>query len=285
VIANLMSLPISPNSSEAAGPPTSLTENTSYRKSLPVFSHDGRKIAFVEFRGGEHAKTWAMDSDGRNVTQLTTGSAADWAPSWFPDNDTIAFQSNREGKQRTWSISVSTGRERLLVDPGQAIGWPRLSPDGKQIAFNSTKSGTLNVWLVSVEGGTPRQLTVDKEAMGWPSWSPDGKLLALQIKRGEDTNIGIMPSTGGEITQLTFEHGESRITDWSPDGDKLIFAGERNGIWNVYWFSRATKQQKQLTHYTKLNEYVAYPAWSPVGNQIVYEYGETSGNIWLMELK
>jgi hypothetical protein len=29
----------------------------------------------------------------------------------------------------------------------------------------------------------------------------------------------------------------------------------------------------------------SYPAWSPLGNQIVYEYAETTGNIWLMELK
>ena len=35
----------------------------------------------------------------------------------------------------------------------------------------------------------------------------------------------------------------------------------------------------------KLNAFVRYPAWSPLGNQIAYEYAETAGNIWLMELK
>ena len=107
----------------------------------------------------------------------------------------------------------------------------------------------------------------------------------MEIKRGGDTNIAIMPSGGGEVTQLTFDHGQSFVYDWSPDGDKIVFAGQRNGIWNVYWFSLSTKQEKQLTHYTQLNEYVRYPAWSPLGNQIVYEYAETTGNIWLMELK
>jgi lipoprotein NlpI len=37
--------------------------------------------------------------------------------------------------------------------------------------------------------------------------------------------------------------------------------------------------------YTKLNTYVRYPAWSPLRNQIAYEYAETTGNIWLMDLK
>jgi hypothetical protein len=41
--------------------------------------------------------------------------------------------------------------------------------------------------------------------------------------------------------------------------------------------------QKQLTNYSKLNTFVRYPAWSPT--QIVYEYAETTGNIWMLELK
>ena len=128
-------------------------------------------------------------------------------------------------------------------------------------------------------------MTFDKDTIGWPCWSPDGKLFALQVKRGGETNIGIMPSTGGEVTQLTFDHGQSWLHDWSPDGDKIVFAGERGGVWNIYWVSRSTKQVKQLTYYTTKNHYVRYPAWSPLGNQIVYEYAETTGNIWLMELK
>ena len=284
-IGDLVSVPISPTSGEEVGAPKSLTQSTSYRKTMPQFSPDGRKIAFLQFSAGENQKIWLMDADGDNVTQITTGPSVDWSPSWFPDNDTIAFLSNEEGHpyQRMWSISVSTGRKKLLFDPGQDIGWPRLSPDGKQVAFNSTKSGTINVWIVPVEGGAPRQLTFDSESTGWPCWSPDGRLLAIGRKRGPGGGIAIVPSTGGEITSLTDDPG--RQNDWSPDGDKIVFAARRAGVWNIYWVSRSTKQEKQLTHYTKQNTGVAYPEWSPLGNQIVYEYTETTGNIWLMELK
>jgi Tol biopolymer transport system component/DNA-binding winged helix-turn-helix (wHTH) protein len=281
----ILSVPISPDSTEATGAPVSLTQDTSYRKGLTEISPDGRKIAFVEFRGGTSQDIWVMDVDGKNVIQLTTDPAVDWAPSWLAGSDQIAFQSNRQGKQMIWTVSIKSGREKPLVDPGQDIGWPAVSPDGKQIAFNSTKSGTINVWTVSVEGSDPKQLTFDKEQMGWPCWSPDGKLLAFQVKRGDDTNICVMPSSGGEITQLSFDHGQSWAGSWSPDGDKIAFAGLRNGYWNIWWISRTTKQQKQVTNYTKLNTFVRYPAWSPLGNQIVYEYAETTGNIWLMELK
>ena len=76
--------------------------------------------------------------------------------------------------------------------------------------------------------------------------------------------------------QLVSNDGLSWPHDWSHDGDKILFAGQRDGIWNIYWVSRSTKEQKQLTHYSKLNAFVRYPAWSPAGNQIVYEYAETT---------
>jgi Tol biopolymer transport system component len=107
----------------------------------------------------------------------------------------------------------------------------------------------------------------------------------LQVGRGDDTHIAVMPSGGGEITQLTFDKGQSWIYSFSPDGDRIAFAGFRNGYWNLWWVSRSTRQQKQLTNYAKLNAYVRYPAWSPLGNQMAYEYAETTGNIWLAELK
>jgi TolB protein len=168
----------------------------------------------------------------------------------------------------------------------QTIDDVRLTPDDKQIAFNSKKSGTINVAAILIEGGATRQLTFDTELVGFACWSSDGKTLAFQIKRGDATHIAVMSADGGgEITQLTFDKGESWAHSFSPGGDKIVFAGFRNGIWNLYWVSRSSKQQKQLTDDTKLNSYVRYPAWSPLGNPIVYEYAETTGNVWIADLK
>jgi Tol biopolymer transport system component len=94
-----------------------------------------------------------------------------------------------------------------------------------------------------------------------------------------------MPSAGGDVTQLNFDPGLSGIGSFSPDGERIAYAGGRNGVWNVYWISRATREQRQLTNYTGLNSVVRYPAWSPKGNQIVYEFAETTANVWMIELK
>ena len=74
-----------------------------------------------------------------------------------------------------------------------------------------------------------------------------------------------------------------QIADALSSAHKIIFAGQRDGVWNIYTISIKTRVQKQLTNYSKLNAFVRYPAWSP--ERIVYEYAETTGNIWMLELK
>ena len=283
---NISSVSVSSASGKALGAPASLTQDTSLRKTTPLFSPDGRKIAYTQFTGGTNQDIWVMEADGSNPTQLTTDPAIDWSPSWFPDNDLIAFHSTRGGRAAVWTSSLQSRRERMLADLGPDLGgWPRVSPDGKMIVFNSTKSGTINLWVVPVEGGTPAQLTFDPELAGFACWSPDGKFLGFEIKRGDNDSIFIMPAGGGAPEQLTFDPGKSWPMSFSPDGDRIVFAGFRNGIWNVYWISRTTKQQQQLTNYTKLNTFVRYPSWSPSGDRIVYEYAETTGNVWIIDLK
>jgi eukaryotic-like serine/threonine-protein kinase len=282
--SNIWSVPVSLKTNEATGSPQALTNQTGTRNNQPAFSPDGRKLAFMEYLRGAGADIWVADADGKNPVQLTA-NPRNLVPNWFPDGDQIAFVALRDGHWSVWATSLKNRREHLLFDLGRDIQYARLSPDGKSIAFNASDKGVINVWTVPVSGGQPKQLTFDNELAGFPCWSPDGKFISYQLKRGDDTYLMVMPSAGGESIQLTSGHGRSWPYDFSPDGDKVLFAGDRNGVWNVWWISRSSKAQKQLTNYTKPNSFVRYPAWSPSGNQIAYEYAETAGNIWLVALK
>ena len=281
--SNVWSLPVSSKTYEATGNPKQLTNQTGARNTQPAFSPDGKKLAFTEFLRGDQVALWHADANGENAAPTT---AFGNVPNWFPDGDQIEYVSNREKHWAVWVTSLRKGNEHLLYTADKDIQYARLSADGKQLAFNLTDAaGVINLWTVPISGGQPKQLTFDKELAGFPCWSPDGKFIAYQMKRGDDAFLMIIPNESGTPTQLTSGHGRSWPYSFSPDGDKILFAGERNGVWNVWWISRSTKKQKQLTNYTKPNAYVRYPAWSPLGNQIAYEYSETTGNIWLMDLK
>ena len=54
------------------------------------------QIAFVSGRDW-NMEIYVMDADGNNLRNLTNHLAWDESPSWSPDGQRIAFQSDREG--------------------------------------------------------------------------------------------------------------------------------------------------------------------------------------------
>ena len=280
-VSNLYSVPISPTTNEAAGPPVGLTRDTRHRKMNPAFSEDGRRIAFDVYSSDPERGVWVMDADGGN-SSLVWGECFD--PQWLPDGKNIDCLGGEGSETGLWRYNLESGRHEKLRSVPEDANFLSVTREGRA-AFTSQRSGAPNVWVAPVTGGEPRQVTFDRESMGYSCWSPDGKFLAFEMKRGDSTYLMTVPGSGGNLVQLTFEPGQSWAHSWSPDGGKIAFAGQRKGIWNVWWVSRSTKVEKQVTQYTRQNTYVRYPAWSPAGNQIVYEYGETTANIWMLDLK
>jgi Tol biopolymer transport system component/DNA-binding winged helix-turn-helix (wHTH) protein len=285
-VNDLQSVHISAGTGEAIGEPEALTHDTNGRKTGPLFSPDGKTIAYSIFQVGEHWAVWLMDPDGKNARPAAAEQDIAIFQGWFPDSRRIAYIVHDNGHNTLESMDVVSGKKQALRELSVANSTMRLSPDGKQIAYNIEQSGAQNIWLVPVDSGPPRQLTFDKDFVAFPSWSPDGNFLACEAARNGGTQIVVVPSSGGTPLQLTADQGgDNWPHGWSPDGDKVLFAGRRDGVWNIWWVSRRTRQEKQVTHYTMNNTYVRYPTWSPHGDQIVYEYAETTGNIWTMRVK
>ena len=284
--SDIWSLAVSTRDGTAAAAPSPLFEDRSLRKTNPSFSPDGRRIAFGVWRLGTPTNVWLMDADGRNAAPLTAEQSGVALPGWMPDGERVTFVSTRQGGQKIWMKDLGSGEERPVYDLDAAMSFHRFSPDGRRLAYNSrADADTVNVWAASLDGGRPARLTSDAEMAGFPCWSPDGRRIAFEFKRGADTHIAVLPAEGGAPVQLTSSAGQSWPHSWSPDGSKIAFAGSRDGRWNVWWVSSDGRAQKQLTNFTRPNAYVRYPAWSPRGDQIVFEYAEVKGNVWLLDLK
>lgn len=281
--SNIWSLTLN---AEAApkGAPVRLTNETGTRNMQPVFAPDGRSFAYINWRRGGAQQVWTADSDGGHTAQLTTSPPSKNWPRWLPGGERLAFETNLQGKRALVVLTLANGREETLTELGGTIESPQLAPDARRLAYNIREDGAVNIATMDLSNGQVRPLTSDHEMIGHPCWSPDGRWLAAQMRRGNDTHISVMPADGGPPVQLTFEHGQSWPYGWSPDGARIIFAGERAGIWNLYWVARDGRTKGRLTNYDKLNAYVRYPAWSPLGTQIAYEYAETTGNIYVMDL-
>jgi len=54
-------------------------------------------------------------------------------------------------------------------------------------------------------------------------------------------------------------------------------------VWNIYSVSRSIQKVERLTDYKLTRTYVRYPDWL-ARNQVVYEFNETKGNLFVAHL-
>jgi Tol biopolymer transport system component len=267
------------------GAPEPLMRTIDGRKSPPLFSPDGRRLAFGTVRPGVGGSLWVADLDAGEPRLVTEQPGLLWSRAWFPDGRRLGFVAGRGAERAFKSVDVDTGvtREERRLE-GHIASCPIVSPDGKKLVAHGALEGGLNVWAMDLAGGPARALTGDREGIGWPIWSPDGKTLAVELMRGGDTRIGVMAAAGGPVRELTSEPGQSWPQSFSPDGKRIAFAGQRGGVWNVYWVPVAGGPERRVTSYTSPAQYVRYPDWSPLGDRIAYEYAESTSTVWVTEL-
>ena len=158
----------------------------------PSWSPDGERIAFsssreghVEDKFGITDEIYVMDADGGNQRRLTDNRNNDWYPVWSPDNQRIAFASDRKGDFVSFDIYVMDadgGNQQKLTNHRAWDSSPSWSPDSQRIVFNSNREGKSDIYVMDAAGGNLQNLTNNPHGDGSPAWlnspfsvSPAGK--------------------------------------------------------------------------------------------------------------
>jgi Tol biopolymer transport system component/DNA-binding winged helix-turn-helix (wHTH) protein len=264
----------------AEGPPVRLTDNI-VRNTTPTYSPDGR-LAYTQV--AQTMTTWTMRDDGSGNRPLLT-DAETISAGWARDGTRLlVLRAMGDAGRFAW-VDAATRRVTPVALAPNGMASPRLSPDDREVAFHVIGAdGAMNVWRGTLDGSRRRAVTHDEEAISYPSWSPDGRWLAVEVKRGDRTQVGVVPSEGGRLEFLTDAAGQSWPNDWAPDNDRIVFAGQRDGIWNLYTVSRRTKTLRQMTGFTSPSGYVRWPVWSPRGSRIAFERSIETASVWRTKL-
>ena len=278
---NLYSVGLSANGQ--SGTPIALTHDTRLRKTRPVFSPDSSMIAFLVTQKGQDGQVWTVSIDGSNAQKLP-GDVPAFDPNWCNTDSLCYWTHDNRNVAHLWRWSARTKGLEDVLQTSERMSAIQLSQDGQLAAYHRTDNGQVNVWTLSLSDGHARQLTFQEHIKGFPVWSHDGKHLAVEVADGVNAQIAVISEGGGPLVPLTHDTGQNWPASWSPDDKEVAFAGFRNGSWNVFAVSRDSGKERQLTHYTHANTFVRYPDWSPDGRNVVYEYGTSSANVWLLKL-
>jgi len=120
---------------------TRLTNNSA-NDLFPVWSPDGKRIAFISDRDG-NSEIYVMNADGSGQARLTNNPEYDTKPTWSSDGTWIAFSSHRDGNFEIYTIKADgTGAMRLTDDPG-IDGMPSWSPMARTLHLRATAMATL----------------------------------------------------------------------------------------------------------------------------------------------
>ncbi len=188
--------------------PQQLTQDRGATKpvdELPVWSFDGRKIAWRSSRGGGDG-IWTMDFTGANQRQVASETTFAAEPAWSPDGTRIAYVTLRNFKHRIVIRTLSSGAEQVL-DGGtdNFKSHPRFSPDGTRLVYSEILVGLSQLRFINLASGAVTNGPSAGALNGDPNWSPDGTRLIWSASGGATPTAQIFSAKldGTDQKQIT----------------------------------------------------------------------------------
>src|SRR6185503_9893935 len=200
-----------------------------WRDSQPVWSPDGKRIAFLSDRDGTN-QLHVLWPDTRAAAQLTHLEQAPAGINWSPDGKLIAFTAFEADNDPILAVKLpERPKNAQWAKPPVIVNRLAWAADGR----GPLPQGFTHVYTIdSVLGGTPRQITSGKYNHNTPEWSADGKTIYVSAIRKPDaeylrgdSEIYAIDLKTLEVKALTTRSGPDNNPQVSPDGRWIAYTG------------------------------------------------------------
>src|SRR5688572_8482452 len=216
--------------------------------SNPVWSPDGKWLAFTSDRVGDRNQIFAIRPDGGEAVQLTKSETPVASFDWSEDGKAIAYVATepqtkavKDHKEQygdfqvvrkdytfthLWTFDVAEALKEPVVGRQRTkgrdftVGGFSWSPDGTRIAFSGTvnpdlvQSGTSDIYVLDLSRDDVKKVVSQPGPDNGPRWSPDGKQLVFSSAMGNklffhaNTRLAVVPASRGTPKSITDKFDE-----------------------------------------------------------------------------
>ena len=242
----------------AAGGEARLLVSHAANESRPIYSPDGKRLAFLSSRSG-NGDIYVLTFASGELARITFDDVSDNLESWSRDGRWLYFSSTSRdiaGMPDVFRVRSDGGTPmQVSADRYTSEFFSSPSPDGNSLAISAhgvaagqwwrhghSHLDEAQIWLVR-DGTVPKfeQVTAPGARELWPMWGADGSTLYYVSDRTGPENIWTRAAGGQPRPVTTFTNGRVLFPRIAYDGRALVF--ERDfGIWMMDLPSGAPRQ-------------------------------------------
>jgi len=205
----------------------------------PVYSHDGKSIAYISQSGGQYGISIKADDKIIEPIKLQDLDLSQTLIRWSPDDQQLLFHS----KNSLYIYSLATKKYKQITDDkiyADVVAWSYRDPTS--IYFRSDLDGQMNIWLLSLKSGETKKLTVNGGFSG--NESQDGKYF-YYTKEHEDGLWRHNLTTKEDVLLLRSFSRENHLS-WYLVEQGVYYLYSQDQVPSIYYYAFDGKHEQLI---------------------------------------